>query len=148
MQKRGERPLDRAAAGDDRLGEMPILLRDLLDAGNRGKLCHVAFLTVDCSTREGYDPRRSARQQLGDLLVDKAGVFGVEYRVAGEVTPDRRDRPQLRLWHPRHLAAVVLDGEIKIALAWHDDRIGGDRGKRPVEIAAIKLVGADVSVLP
>src|SRR5690349_7433786 len=64
-----------------------------------------------------------ARQQFFDGGVDKGGIFGIECRVAGAMTSDRWDRPQFGTRHLRDFAAVVLDREIKIGLARHDDRI-------------------------
>ena len=51
-------------------------------------------------------------------------------------------------WHAGDLAAVVLDGKVEVGLARHHDRLGLDRAERLGEIAAVKLVGADVGVLP
>src|SRR3954451_22052484 len=69
----------------------------------------------------------SAGQQFLDGLVDKGGVFRVQRRVSGAVTPDRRDRAQLGARHARDLAPAVLDGEIEVGLARHHHRVGGDR---------------------
>ena len=64
------------------------------------------------------------------------------------MAPDRRDRPQFGLLHASDLAPVVFDGEIEIGLTRHHDRVGGDRTQCFIEVAASKLVGADVGVLP
>src|SRR5690348_11508480 len=90
----------------------------------------------------------SARQQFFDGGVDKGGIFGIECRVAGAMTPDRWDRAQFGTRHLRDLAAVILDRKIEIGLAWYDDRIGRDRAERFFEIAVIELIGADIGMLP
>src|SRR5260370_28255058 len=113
-----------------------------------GSRAMIALLSFVPSEREAYDRPRSARQQFAQCGVDEIGVFGVEHRVAGAVAPDRRDRPEFGARHARHLAAAVLDGEIEVGLARHDDRVGGDRAERLGEMAAVRLVAADVGVLP
>src|SRR5205085_6607311 len=87
-------------------------------------------------------------EQFLDRGIDKGGVFRVERGIAGAVAPDRWDRPQLGAGHARDLPTVVLDREVEIGLAWHDDRIGGDCAERLAEIAVVQLVGADIGVLP
>src|SRR6516162_1976740 len=63
------------------------------------------------------------------------------------MAPDRRDRPQFGLLHASDLAPVVFNGEIEIGLTRHHGRVGGDRTQCFIEVAASKLVGADVGVL-
>ena len=53
----------------------------------------------------------------------------------------------IRLLHASDLAPVVFDGEIEIGLTRHHGRVGGDRTQCFIEVAAAKLVGADVGVL-
>jgi len=80
--------------------------------------------------------------------IDQGNVFRVEHRVAGAMAPDRRDRPPFGLLHAGDLAPVVFDGEIEIGLTRHHGRVGGDCTQCFIEVAAAKLVGADVGVLP
>src|SRR3954463_6771612 len=87
-------------------------------------------------------------QQFAHRAVDEFGVFGLEHRIAGAVAPDRGDRPQLGARHAGHLAPVILDRKIEIVFARHDDRVGGNRPERLVKITNVKLVGADIGMLP
>ena len=104
---------------------------------------------------EGLPPRLvsadglsvSARHQFEHRSIDEGSVFRVEHRVAGAMAPDRRDWPQFGLLHASDLAPVVFNGEIEIGLTRHHGRVGGDRTQCFIEIAAAKLVGADVGVL-
>src|SRR5580698_9312733 len=72
----------------------------------------------------------STRQQLLHGVVDEFRVVRAEYGVAGAMAPDRRDRPQLGVFHAGDLAAVVLDREVKIGFARHHDCLGVDRAER------------------
>ena len=78
--------------------------------------------------RLGAEPGVRSR---GDLAQDRLLVAGG--------LPDR---------HAGDLAPVVFDGEIEIGLTRHHGRVGGDRTQCFIEVAAAKLVGADVGVLP
>src|SRR4051812_11501722 len=98
--------------------------------------------------RRTAEPPTLPRQQFADGVVDEFGVFRLEHRVSGAVAPDRRDRPQLGTRHAGYLAPVILDRKIEIGFARHDDRVGGNRPECLVEIAVVKLVGADIGMLP
>jgi hypothetical protein len=89
-----------------------------------------------------------AGEKFFDGLVEKLGIHGVLRGIAGAMASDRRHRAQFGQRHARDLAAAVLDREVKIGFAGHDQSVGGDRGEPLAEIARVQFVGADVGVLP
>lgn len=87
-------------------------------------------------------------QKLAHCLLNEGKILGIDPRVTRPMTPDRGNGAKLRSRHLRDFAAIVLDLKIKVCLSRHHDGLGANRTQSPLEIAAIKLIGTDIRMLP
>src|SRR3546814_3035525 len=100
------------------------------------------------STPSRTDRRSLTVQQFPHRLREEALVLGVLRRVAGAVAPDGGDGAQFGVAQVAHLFAAVVDLEVEVGLAGHDEGACGDRTERDCQVAAVELVVGDVAVLP
>jgi hypothetical protein len=78
----------------------------------------------------------------------KARSSGWWVWVTGSVPPDRGNRRQFGVAQVLHFEPVVVDLEIEVVVARHQQRARADRAQRLRQVTAVERVVADVAVLP
>src|SRR6516165_2582017 len=64
------------------------------------------------------------------------------------MSPNRRDRPKLGIWHQLYLKLIVTDAKIEVRFGWHDYGTSPDCAQRCREITVVSAIGTNVGVLP
>ena len=82
------------------------------------------------------------------MRLDEGTVLGLVAWIPGAMPPDRRYGAQFPAPQVAHLEPVVVHLEVEVVIPGHQQSLRLDGGKRLGAVALVKLVGADVAVLP